>query len=110
MLKLAFFTTIQYTPLYTGIRAEVMAGGEGICPEAMVSNEGVRTKASDGSNRIVATVNGKGSLGVEMASIESGHDAMALFDQVRLAGGGKRKVQRASPGTEQWRRRRCPGS
>ena len=95
-----------------GIRAKVMVGGEGIRAEAMASDEGVRAEVtvSDGSNRIVATANGKGSYSVEMASVESGHDAMVLFDQARLAGGGKRKVQRASPGMEQQWRRRHPGS
>ena len=95
-----------------GIRAEGTAGGKGIRAEAMVSDEGVRAEAmaSDGSNRVVATANGEGSYGVEMASVESGHDAMALFDQVGLAGRRKRKVQRASPGVAQWWRRRRPGS
>ena len=95
-----------------GIRAEVTAGSEGIRAEAMASDEGVCTEAmaSDGSNCVVVTVNDEGSHGVEMASVESGHDAMALFDRARLAGGRKRKVQRASPGVARWWRRRRPGS
>jgi hypothetical protein len=95
-----------------GIHAEVTVGSEGIHAEAMASDEGVHAEAtaSDRSNCIMAMANGKGSHGVEMASIESGHDAMVLFDQAHLVGGRKRKVQRASPGMEQWQRRRCPGS